>query len=346
MKKKFLRALALTATVTSVASVASIQKPLKAYADEVTTSTQEEEDKYEYKQSLSDLQSKITNKMDKMTFTNSTSESEVRRKAKECIRDDDEYSIDIEDFEREKATRKEAGSITFNIIIEDYDGVETTMNISKTIDMLGTNVYRKLPELNKYAKVTDQGVIDDVLNGKSYDKTKYYVSDEAIANADIVETGWTTLEDGIYYISESDGVKKGWAEIDGQQYHFDETTGKAKTKWELYNGKWYFMGNDGAVLTGFKTIDDVTYYLTPAVSSTNDVIYTTDMSNVLPTIGSMAVGWKQISGQWYFFNSNGAMQRGWKEINGKWYYFNETGAMLSNTEVDGYTLDENGVWIQ
>lgn len=343
MRAPIVKALAIMATVTSVASISGIQSPVVAHAD-VVSQTSVEEDKYEYKQSISDLQSRITNKIEKMSFTNSTSESDVKRKAKECVKDG-EYTISVEDFEKEKATRKEAGSISFTIVVEDLDGVETSIPMTKNIDMLGTNVYRKLPELNKYAKVVNQGVIDDVLNGKDYDTDKYYVTDDAVANADIVETGWLETDTGRYYISEDKGVYKGWAEIDGQQYHFDETTGKVKTKWELYNGKWYFMGPDGAVLTGFRTIDNVTYYLTPALVSTSDVIYTNDMSDRLPTIGSMATGWKQISGQWYYFNPSGQMQQGWKQINGTWYYFGETGAMLSNTEVDGYRLDESGAWV-
>lgn len=37
----------------------------------------------------------------------------------------------------------------------------------------------------------------------------------------------------------------------------------------------------------------------------------------------------------------------WKQISGNWYYFNEGGYMLSDTITpDGYTIDKSGEWIQ
>ena len=59
----------------------------------------------------------------------------------------------------------------------------------------------------------------------------------------------------------------------------------------------------------------------------------------------MAIGWKQITGQWYYFNSNGSMAKGWKQLGGYWYYFDDNGVMLSNTIVDGYKLAESGEWV-
>ncbi len=38
-------------------------------------------------------------------------------------------------------------------------------------------------------------------------------------------------------------------------------------------------------------------------------------------------------------------KRGWQLENGKWYYYNEFGVKVRNTTIDGYDLDENGVWI-
>ena len=43
---------------------------------------------------------------------------------------------------------------------------------------------------------------------------------------------------------------------------------------------------------------------------------------------------------------DGAMITGWKEINpGEWCYMDGEGRMLSNTEIDGYRLNESGVWV-
>jgi len=61
---------------------------------------------------------------------------------------------------------------------------------------------------------------------------------------------------------------------------------------------------------------------------------------------SYSTGWKEIDGEWYYFNSNGYMKTGWIQDRGKWYYLYSSGAMAKNTTINGYTLDFNGVWIQ
>ena len=65
------------------------------------------------------------------------------------------------------------------------------------------------------------------------------------------------------------------------------------------------------------------------------------------TVGSKntAAGWKNISGQWYYINSNGNMQTGWIYDNGKWYYTSNSGAMQTGwVKVNGtwYYMDKNG----
>lgn len=98
--------------------------------------------------------------------------------------------------------------------------------------------------------------------------------------------------------------------------------------------------------------------------------------------GTMATGWREIDGQWYFFNNSGAMQAswyddgsswywfgsdgvmatGWRSIAGSWYcfgasgvmkancwmgdyYFLPNGAMATNTVIDGYRIGPDGKWI-
>ena len=61
--------------------------------------------------------------------------------------------------------------------------------------------------------------------------------------------------------------------------------------------------------------------------------------------GGMVVGWAKVDGKWYFFNQGNAMMTGWVKSNGLWYYLTESGAMATNTTIDGYKVDENGVWV-
>ena len=72
--------------------------------------------------------------------------------------------------------------------------------------------------------------------------------------------------------------------------------------------------------------------------------------------GYMFTGWLNISGSWYFLNTdegsnNGKMVTGWREVSGKWYYLSTAtdgsgGKMLLNTTIDGYRLGADGAWVK
>ena len=55
--------------------------------------------------------------------------------------------------------------------------------------------------------------------------------------------------------------------------------------------------------------------------------------------------WKYIEKKWYFFDQNGYMVSGWLNWNGNWYYLKD-GVMQSKCWIDGFWLDENGVWVK
>jgi hypothetical protein len=61
---------------------------------------------------------------------------------------------------------------------------------------------------------------------------------------------------------------------------------------------------------------------------------------------SWATGWREINGDWYYFDSNGYMKTGWLQDGDNWYYFYSYGSMAKNTTIDGYLLGPDGVWIQ
>jgi hypothetical protein len=57
--------------------------------------------------------------------------------------------------------------------------------------------------------------------------------------------------------------------------------------------------------------------------------------------------WKQDSNQKWWNSEDNSWSVGWKEINSKWYYFGQDGYLLQNTTtLDGFKVDNNGVWIQ
>ena len=94
-------------------------------------------------------------------------------------------------------------------------------------------------------------------------------------------------------------------------------------KWQ-----WCLVDDNNNLLTGWQKIGDYWYYLRPN--------------------GVMASGWLQdpSNSKWYYLDTNGAMKTGWvQNSDGNWYYLEENGVMAKNKVIDGYVLNETGVWV-
>ena len=87
-----------------------------------------------------------------------------------------------------------------------------------------------------------------------------------------------------------------------------------------YNGSynWYYFDQDGYMVTGWFTAPDgKRFYLNPVSDGRQ---------------GAMCTGWNQIDGKWYYFSQE----------QGSGY-----GQLLTGTTTpDGYTVNENGEWVQ
>ena len=143
---------------------------------------------------------------------------------------------------------------------------------------------------------------------------------------------------------------KGLYEYEGALYYFDES-GFMVTGWvELPDG-WYYFGADGKMATGWLQIGNVWYYLEPKTGRMAD--------NGLHTVGrttyyfydwgGMASDWwyEDENGDWYFFGGSGAMKAAqWIEWKGEWYYLTETGKMAADTDIGGYYVNAEGVWVE
>ncbi|WP_244834584.1 MBL fold metallo-hydrolase [Clostridium sp. BJN0001] len=102
---------------------------------------------------------------------------------------------------------------------------------------------------------------------------------------------------------------------------------------------------------GFKDIDGKTYYIVNnEILKKTGWFYEKDENKDLDAESdeynykyylnddhSLVKGWKDIDGNWYFFNANGVLQTGWF-ANNRWYYADKYGVMQTGwKDIDGYT---------
>ena len=92
------------------------------------------------------------------------------------------------------------------------------------------------------------------------------------------------------------------------------------------NGKWFGYPDGTYESTGFKKIDESTYYF---------------QNN-----GYVKTGWLLDNNVWYYFNEDGVMQTGWSGP-GRQYYFADAGKMLENQFTpDGYYVGSSGAYVK
>ncbi|MDO5516140.1 MAG: hypothetical protein Q4F66_01220 [Clostridium sp.] len=168
--------------------------------------------------------------------------------------------------------------------------------------------------------------------------------------------GWKYLDHTLYFYGDGDDEnstnEKTW-------YYFD-SNGYMKTGWIKDGYKWYYMKSDGSmakncVIDGYAIGNDGAWIV--------DGGWKRDNTGWWYSYGSgcgYAIGWKSFENPyddphdtsslnhgdiWYYFDSNGYMYTGWIQSSGKWYYLNSDGSMAVNATVNGYIIDENGVWV-
>lgn len=62
---------------------------------------------------------------------------------------------------------------------------------------------------------------------------------------------------------------------------------------------------------------------------------------------NFSTGWKEIDGQWYYFDSNGYMKTGWIQDASTWYYLKDNGTMATaDLSIQGkkYKFSSDGKW--
>lgn len=190
------------------------------------------------------------------------------------------------------------------------------------------------------------------------------------------KTGWLE-QSGLWYYQYADGTVQAnsWMVLDDVYYRFDQT-GKMVTGWFLTDKDIYYMAANGAMLTGWNKIDNTWYYFYPGLGyeapygAAATGWQTIDgHSFFFNSKGAMQTGWLNQAGRWYYLNTvsgslegatlkglitrdgntyytdqEGVMMTGWQKTDGYWRYFNQDGTMAVNTVIDGYQINQDGVW--
>ena len=100
----------------------------------------------------------------------------------------------------------------------------------------------------------------------------------------------------------------------------------------------------GKRVTGWKQISGVWFYFESNGSMVTGWKQIDGIWYYFESNGHMAKGWLKVGGTWYYMSDSGAMVTGWRQISGVWYYFKPNGAMAANEYCGGYWLDASGAW--
>ena len=151
------------------------------------------------------------------------------------------------------------------------------------------------------------------------------------------DDGWKESEGGWQYFVDGMPAQNLWVWIDdvygAHWYFFGEDTYMKANQWlwdENY-GAWYFCSAEGGMVSNEWLWDDVCsawYYCNAN--------------------GGMDKGcWQWIGDEWYGFDWNGKMCIGWTwdaDLEA-WYFCANNGVMARSTFIDGYWVDQSGMWL-
>jgi len=141
-----------------------------------------------------------------------------------------------------------------------------------------------------------------------------------------------------------ENIPNGWQKQSDNTWKYGENE-KAVIGWKQINGIWYSFDSNGTMETGFKQEENKTYYLENSGAMATDWELINGSWYLFDEHGVRIISWAQADGKWYYLNPNGVMATGWISLDGKWYYLYGDGSLAVSTTINGYNVDENGVWV-
>ena len=158
---------------------------------------------------------------------------------------------------------------------------------------------------------------------QKYDTAWYYMAEDGT-----MQTGW--LQDGntYYYLYDWGGMATGWYQVGSNWFYSNGAGEMLANKWLEYKDEWYYLKSSGAMAKSWLELGGKWYYMS--------------------SDGVMQTGWQEIGGETYYMSTTtGYCATGWCKIDGKTYYFDPVSCkMARNTTINGYKVDENGVYIE
>lgn len=202
---------------------------------------------------------------------------------------------------------------------------------------------------------------------KTINKNKYYFGKDGV-----VLTGKRVVSKKTYFFNTSkkigtcgQAVKNAWKPTKGKKYYYGSDGVMVTNAWvkKTYyvdaNGEMlkntvtpdgYLVGADGkkaskTKVKGWVNIgENWKYYNASKKAFLKNAWKTVSGSKYyLNADGNRVTGWQKIGKYKYYFDKNGVMQTEWQTIEGKKYYLGENGRLVTNTKIDRYVIDENGV---
>ncbi|MBW6411597.1 transglutaminase domain-containing protein [Clostridium weizhouense] len=240
--------------------------------------------------------------------------------------------------------------------------VNAVKNVAKTlIEINNISNTNKEVSLDEIYQVNSEGLKGTIANLKSDNNKFIYITCEDTINAAPLNIDTSKLNSKDKYLYKLDTITNKLVLINNTQENSIEVQLKNQDKyilsntemqsltnnnWNNINNNWLYIENGHAVTGWIKTSDNKWYHMNNKGIMQKGWIQDNNKWYHLSNNGNMDTGWfNDANGKWYYLNSDGSMKTGWlKDYNGNWYYLNPNGSLAVNTRINGYYIDQNGLW--